>query len=69
MSTSTVLAKRLDRKYKITLTEVEAALNSGTDLSALVADKFNMDQDTVKSICDAYMSLLIIKKSRLQDRV
>ena len=65
MSTPNVLKKKLNRKYKITQAEIETALTNGTDLCELVAAKFSIDQEQVKRICDAYMSLLIIKKSRV----
>lgn len=68
MSTQTVLTKKLNRKYNITQAEIERALTNGIDLCILVADKFNMDPDTVKNICDVYMSLLIIKKNILQEK-
>lgn len=68
MSTQTVLTKKLNRKYNITQAEIEKALTSGTDLCELVANKFNIDQEQVKCICDAYMSLLIIKKNMLQEK-
>lgn len=63
MSNPTILLKNLNRKYKITQAEIEKALYSGTDLCHLVADKFSIDEDQVKRICDVYISLLIIKKS------
>lgn len=63
MTTVTMLRKKLNRKYRITQTDIEKALTNNTDLCELVAVKFNTNQDQVKCICDAYMSLLIIKKN------
>lgn len=66
MSTPTILKKKLSRKYKITQAEIERALTNNVDLCNLVANKFNIDCEQVKHICDVYMSLLIIKKNRLK---
>lgn len=68
MSTPSLLKKKLNKKYRITQIEIETALSNNTDLCDLVASKFNIDREQIKRICDAYMSLLIIKKNELEGR-